>query len=527
VRLQPGLVAPAADVSVCYTPNVNEPPRPLRDLTDAAMAVPGRPLAEAAYRRLDRFLDRRQAEAFRFLWWFLPATSIAKRPAFQQLLASRLLSDTAQQALAYGALVATVRQGGNALDAAIVGVAGLLPPALLGLYGGAVADALPKRIALGAAYALQGALCFMIPIVFGTGLGAILALLFAVNALGQVSGPSEGSAVPLVADEQELASANSFLNLASSAGQALGTALLAPFLVRAFGVRTVMYVSGVLLLLASTRVIDLETNRGRQAIDWRPPRADVAGVLRWFARERAVASMLVLGMLGGTASVVVATLGPRYTESVLGVDAADSVYVFAPTAAGLLLALLVAPKAIARLGERRLAGLGFVLAALSLICLGLVRELAPAVDAANPARLLTAGPLAVPRSVRTAALFAAPLGFGITSVTAAVQTYINRRVPEPLQGRAFALQSTLKNGLAIAPLLALGALASLLGVDTMLLVAPLALLAVALVFVRLSYHWAGEEPLTGVHAFTALLEEDIAPASGATADPQEDTPPAS
>lgn len=480
------------------------------------MAVPGRPLAQAAYRRFDQLLDRGQSEAFRFLWWFLPATSVAKRPAFQQLLASRLLSDTAQQALAYGALVAVVREGGNAFDAAIVGVAALLPPALLGLYGGAVADALPKRIALGVAYAVQGALCFLIPIVFGTDLGSILALLFAVNALGQISGPSEGSVVPLVADEQELASANSFLNLASSAGQALGTALLAPFLVRAFGVRPVMYVAGVLLLLAASRVIDLPA-RGRQTIDWRPPRADVAGLLRWFARERAVASMLVLGMLGGTASVVVATLGPRYTESVLGVDAADSVYVFAPTAAGLLLALVTAPKAIVRLGERRLAGLGFALTAAALVCLGLVRELAPAVDVVNPARLVTSGPLAVPRSVRTAALFAAPLGFGITAVTAAVQTYINRRVPEHLQGRAFALQSTLKNGLAIGPLLALGSLASLLGVDTMLLVAPLALLAIALVFVRLSYRWAGEDPPTGVRALTDLLTEDASAAAPAAA----------
>ncbi len=489
---------------------MNEPPRPLRDLGEAALGMPGRSLAEEAYRHFDGFLDARQAEAFRFLWWFLPAGSIARRPAFQQLLASRLLSDTAQQALAYGALVAVVRGGGSAFEAALVGVAGLLPPALLGLYGGAVADALPKRIALGVAYLLQGAFCFLVPMLLGTHLGAILLLLFVVGTLGQVSGPSEGSATPLVAGEREMATANSFLNLASSSGQALGTALLAPLLVRAFGVRPVMYASGLLLVLAATRVIDLRTSRGRQTVEWQRPRADIRGVLRWFAHERAVATMLVLGTLGGTVSVVISTLGPRYTESVLQVDAAESVYVFAPSAVGLLLGLLLAPRVIARAGERRLAVAGFALAALSLVCLGLVQQLAPAVDAVNPAaRLPLPGPLDVPRSVRTAALFAVPLGLGITSVTAAVQTYINRRVPERFQGRAFALQSTLKNGLAVGPLLALGGLASLLGVDNVLLVAPLALLAIALLLVRLSYRWAGEAAPAGVRALTVLLEEDI------------------
>ena len=52
-----------------------------------------------------------------------------------------------------------------------------------GLYGGAVADAMPKRIAFGAIYILDAAVCFLVPIWFGTGLGAIVLLIFAVNVL--------------------------------------------------------------------------------------------------------------------------------------------------------------------------------------------------------------------------------------------------------------------------------------------------------------------------------------------------------
>jgi hypothetical protein len=85
----------------------------------------------------------------------------------------------------------------------------------------------------------------------------MMALLFLVNSLGQVSGPSESSVLPLVANDGQLAAAAALVSAASSLGTAFGTALLAPVLVRAFGVTPVIYTAGVLLLLAASRVFDL------------------------------------------------------------------------------------------------------------------------------------------------------------------------------------------------------------------------------------------------------------------------------
>jgi hypothetical protein len=100
---------------------------------------------------------------------------------------ARASFDAGQQSLAFGALVAVTRGGASAFEVALVGSAALLPPALLGLYGGAVADALPKRVALAGVYFLQALLCFAVPIFGGTDLAYMLILLLAVNALGQVS----------------------------------------------------------------------------------------------------------------------------------------------------------------------------------------------------------------------------------------------------------------------------------------------------------------------------------------------------
>ena len=94
-------------------------------------------------------------------------------------MASRFLSDLALQALLFGVLIASVRNGGDAFEAAIIGVAYLLPGAVLGLFGGSIADALPKRAALVVAYLLMGALCFSLPLFLGFQLRGMLAVLLA------------------------------------------------------------------------------------------------------------------------------------------------------------------------------------------------------------------------------------------------------------------------------------------------------------------------------------------------------------
>jgi hypothetical protein len=291
-----------------------------------------------AGRRADRFLDRAEARVFRLFWLFLPEPAIARNLRFQHLLASRFLSDAGQQSLAFGALVSVTRSGASSFDVALVGVAALLPPAVLGLYGGAVADALPKRVALAGVYSLQAGLCFVVPAILGTELLDVLFLLLVVNSLGQVSGPTESAVLPLVASDEELASAASFINLSSAAGTAFGTALLAPVLVRAVGVEPVIYLAGALLLLAASRVFDLPLRgeRKRSKVAYSLPHVSVRAAAQWLTAHPAVATMIVVAVVSGTANVMLQTLGPRYVQSVLEVDAADAAYVFAPSAIGLL-----------------------------------------------------------------------------------------------------------------------------------------------------------------------------------------------
>ena len=440
--------------------------------------------AFSAMRRLDAAVDRGQARVFRVLWFWLPPGSVARDLQFQQLLASRFFSDIALQALLYGTLIATARAGGSATDAALLGTAYLLPGALLGMFGGVVADALPKRVALGGAYLIMGAIAILVPTVLGTDFLSLLLVLFGVRTLHQVSQPSEASALPLVASEGELASATSFLSLASSAGEVVGKAMVAPLLVRAYGVDPVTVVAGILLLLSSTRVLNLNPTRLVQPHDVQMQRAPTGSVVRWLLGQRAMLWMLLLGALAATVSQVLGVLGPQYTRDVLDVDPANALYVFAPAVVGLVAALAVTPAAIRRFGERKVALAGFSMQAVIMVLLGLVDDVH---DHFGWIALIDIP--VVPRRVEIAAQLSVFLGFGITLAAASVQTYIARRVPLGIQGRTSALLGTLKDGLAIVSLLLLGLLADRVGVRAVMTLAPVVLLALAFAFDRFAGRW--------------------------------------
>lgn len=460
------------------------------------------------YRRATSAIDRGQHRVFRFFWLFLPDASPARDWRFQHVMASRFLSDAAQQSLAYGAIIAVVRDGGSAFEAALVGIAALIPPATIGLAGGVIADAIPKKAALAIGYIIQATLCFTVPTVLGTSISDVMFLILSVHSIGQISGPAESAVVPLVASREQMASANSLLSFSSSAGTAFGTALLAPLLVRLLGVEPVMYLAGVLLLLAASRVMELPPSSERvREIDWDSSGIGWGSSIRWLMANRAVATMILVATLSGVSNTILQTLAPRYVQSAIGADPADSVYVFAPSSAGMIVALAFGPLLIRIVGERVTALLGFGATAAALFLLGTLDYAADLLRPVNFLLELDRIGIHISENLATAGFLAIPIGFGVTVVAMSVQTYINRRVPLSYQSRVFAMQSALKNGMAIVPLLSLGAIATVVGVEPILAVMPVVLVVAAYALIQFSFRFAGQRPLSRTEVLETFWEE--------------------
>jgi hypothetical protein len=184
----------------------------------------------------------------------------------------------------------------------------------------------------------------------------------------------------------------------------------------------------------------------------------------------------------------------------------------APSAIALTLSLWCTPWAVRLAGERVVAAAGFGLLVFGLVGLGLVQaDIGAVVDRINPLRAAAATGLPVGEKLRTAALFCLFVGFGLGLTDNAVKTYINRRVPYALQGRTFALRNTLENAIAIVPLLTVSAIASLVGVSTVLVLTPVTVYALILLLIHLSTRFGMEPVSARTLVTTTFWEGDAEP----------------
>ncbi|MPZ22649.1 MAG: MFS transporter, partial [Dehalococcoidia bacterium] len=425
----------------------------------------------------------------RGFWAVIPQRSILRERPLQLLVGSRFLTESSQQMLTYAALIALGAE--SSLIAALIMIATVAPQAMFGLFGGVIADSIPKRLALMLGYGAQAAMCLSVPFLLGDSLLGVLGLIFLVYAVSQISAPAENAIVPLVVDQRSYTAANSWINFSITAGSVFGTVAVAPILVKLFDVRPVFVVAAVFFAIGALRLLALRTPRKQVADPLKLDRqADFRYVFGWLGANRQAYLMLSLGVLAGAANFAMVMLAPRYTAEVLDNDPTNAVYIFWTSGLGLILGLVVGSPIIGVLGSWNSAVFGFGLITASLFLLGVIDVTVTLLD---PTGLLTAyklGFLPITDRMAAAALMALPLGFGITVAGLAAQSYLNQAVPESLQGRVFSVYLVLRNGSAIIPLLAMGLIAEITGVQVVTALAPFLLLGLAIYAARLHARWS-------------------------------------
>jgi len=87
-------------------------------------------------------------------------------------------------------------------------------------------------------------------------------------------------------------------------------------------------------------------------------------------------------------------------------------------------------------------------------------------------------------------------GFGFVSIMVPAQTFLQERAPVELRGRVFAVQLMLSNVASIVPLLLLGGLADVIGVDKTLLLIGVLIAVAGVISVQIA---PGEAPFRHRH----------------------------
>jgi len=400
---------------------------------------------------------------------------------FRRLMEARAVAQTGQNAMLYALLILVVNETASSIHSTLLVTAWMLPSIVLGVPAGSVADVLPKRALLVTGYAVRAALAAAM-ILYVDDVWTLYVLVLAFSSVGQVSGPAEAAALPLLVRRDQLTGANSWMVLSLMVGQGAGAVALAPLILKFIGAETCLAIAAMLLAAAAfiaTSVTGLRGDASRQSAA--PPGGGLleslgAGwsVLR--TSRRAFLALVYLTIVG-TLAKALAVLAPHYTRSVLRIATENTVFVVAPAAIGALLALVLTPPLARRLDAARIAAFGFVLYVLGVVGLGLIVYVKDFIvnhmELGLPIVEREVGVSSV-SIVTMAMILAIPIGFAATVVGVAGKAVLNEEAPEGKQGRVFATQSALSDALSLLPLFAIGGAAELVGVREVLLVAAVA-----------------------------------------------------
>ncbi len=409
--------------------------------------------------------------------------SVLQNASVQIVALSRFISRMAGQTLSYGIIVFLAAAGASQFEISLANSASYLAALLFGLQGGLLADSRPKRQILMFGFAVQAALCFTTPVALGTNVGDLLFVIFVTSALTQIITPGMKTIVAVVATPAEVATTSALVNIVGSLGSAIGSAFIAPVLIKTSGIEAILIVAGVLYLLSAVRIYKLPAleRRGRKEqtkslrdVDWLPRALSLRYNAEWIMANRPVASMLLVGGLSSALYQGINTLFPVYVREVLHADPTNSIYIFAPSGVGYLIGAFGSPYFIRWLGERRVAVWSLALMAIGMVLLGLIDVFAPWLAVFSPLRIvnLFADP---PLSdlVLAAGVAAMPANLGSTAASQAVQVYINRNVPVRTQGGIFGLGEVQENALNLTSIFLLGLVATVTGPQYVFIVAPL------------------------------------------------------
>ncbi len=448
---------------------------------------------------------------------------VLKDPSVRALILSRFATVLGLSTLSYGAMVYLATIGAPQFTISLMGATRYLAALLFGIGGGALADAMSKRTAMVSAYILQAAACFLIPTVWGTSVTSLIVLIFLVAMLSQIVVPAVKAMTALVTTSAQVAAVAAVITVASGIGTAIGTGFLAPILINVTSLRNLIYVAGFVLLFGAVRTLKLPNEEDATSlpeavreVDWRASVPTLRRTAEWLNVNRKVGSMILVGSMVFALFDGLNTLIPVYVRDVLRSSPTNAVYILAPGGIGFLAGAALGPWLMDRRGERALAVMAITILSLGFMLFGLIDLVAPILAPFSPLRLLGLFGVELSPQIQAVGLISILTALGSTTAGAAVQTYVNRYVLLARQPATFGMQEVLDSALTLFAVLALGAIATILGSRLVFIIAPPLIIVIVLWLIRVAFRVTEQDPPEARAILRALFstERPTAPHGG-------------
>jgi MFS family permease len=423
--------------------------------------------------------------------------SIWRNQNFLLLWLAQAISQTAQNAIWYGIVVLVERLSHSSTQLSLAILTLIIPSVIFGVLAGVYVDRWDKRWVLIATNVIRGGIAFSYAafgVVAGLPLSALYLINFLFSTVGQFFAPAESAMIPTVVSRDKLLQANSLFHLTFTASQLIGLVVLGPLLAKVAGVDGLFIGMAAAIVLCGGLVWPLPSSRGvhdpaqpaseEEAI--RGVWQDVRDIWHFVFRDRVVALAMVQWTIGAILGLVVATLVPGFSERLLHVRPEDAVFVMAPAGIGMVVGTAFLNRWGSLLEKHFLSIAGLFTVAACLCLTGGLALVVALVTSGNPPliNLPTLGEVSVlVLPIMGLALLA---GLGFVAIMVPAQTFLQERAPVELRGRVFAVQLMLSNFASIIPLLLLGGLADLIGVDSTLVLIGVLIAVAALISLRIA-----------------------------------------
>ena len=423
--------------------------------------------------------------------------SLLKKKNFLRLWLAQLISMTILFASNYALLVLIEEVTGSTTLVGLAIIAFSLPALLLGAPAGAYVDRLNKRRVLWGSNCLRAiaTFAFVISLLLNRHqLIPVYLLTFLISCIGQFFTPAEGSSIPLLVGEDELMPALSLFNITFMLSQALGFILFAPIILsflptfKVFSlvvhpVESLYAIIAVLYGVCAILIALIPQESFSQPEQDKPVNTQNLEIVNsiwtemyqgWsFVRRNKQLFLAVIQLsFAGVLLLVIGELATPIVTLLLHLLPNEMAFVFAPAGIGLVTGSIFMPRIARRLGKSRAVIIGSVVLTLTTMLLPLTTLVAQALQPAgwntNPLLLLVVALL----------MFLAGVALDFINIPA--QTAIQELTPDWIKGRVLALQLILYSACSIPVILFIGAIADLFGIDRVIYLISICVLAFGL-----------------------------------------------
>ncbi len=427
----------------------------------------------------------------------LPVRNILKNRYFLLLWMAQAVTQVAQNAVGFVVMVIVQDHTHSTTQTSCAVLSFITPSVLFGILAGVLVDRADKRMVLVATNLLRAGA--VLGYFFTDGAFALFFLVtFIFSTISQFFGPAEIAAIPMLVRRDQLITANSLFQLTVSVSQLLGFVLLAPLVIKffgtqAFGVRVFFSIIAAIYVLAALMVWFLPPDREKpKPLTGEEGSTLVRGVLeeigqgwRIITGDRATWTSVLQLTLMSTLLMALAPLATAFAESVIRVRPEDAAYILAPAGLGVLVGTLAMPGLARRFAKGTLINLGLVSMGLGLMALAAVKTGGSYLLYNVVGRIMdTAGLHQAVGLVPIVMVLAFLLGLEFASVNIPAQTVLQERCPPSFRGRIFAVWFVLSNVASILPLIFIGAVADLIGVNKVILLIGVGIMLFGLASVR-------------------------------------------